>query len=81
VHAPEETTFIEAAEKRVRADSRQFKILGKVFTQGALDRQHIARTGERNLVGKPERMRICGRPKCRWKGNIKTVQDIQCDDT
>jgi hypothetical protein len=38
--------------------------------------RHIACMGEKNnscriLVGKPERERPVGRPKCRWEDNIK----------
>jgi len=41
---------------------------------------HVARTGEKRgvywlLVGKPEGKRPLGRPRCRWKKNIK--MDIQ----
>jgi hypothetical protein len=37
---------------------------------------HVVRTGERRgiyrgLVGKPERKRPLGRPRCRWDDNIK----------
>ena len=37
---------------------------------------HVARMGEnrgvyRVLVGKPDRRRPFGRPRCRWEGNIR----------
>jgi hypothetical protein len=37
---------------------------------------HVARMGEKRnayriLVGKPEEKRPLGRPRCRWKNNIK----------
>jgi hypothetical protein len=40
----------------------------------------VARIGEdrgvyRKLLGKPERKRPLGRPRCRWEGNIK--MDLQ----
>ena len=45
---------------------------------------HIARMEERRgvyrvLVGKPERKRPLGKPKCRWKDNIKMdIQEVLC---
>jgi len=37
------------------------------------------RGGDRLLVGKPERKRPLGKPKCRWDGNIKMdVVEIGC---
>jgi hypothetical protein len=45
---------------------------------------HVARVGEwrsvyRILVGKPEGKRPLGRPRLRWKDNIKTdLQDVGC---
>jgi hypothetical protein len=45
---------------------------------------HVARMGEgrdvyRVLVGKPERKRPLGRPRRRWKGNIKAdIQEVVC---
>jgi hypothetical protein len=47
---------------------------------------HVARMGERRnayriLVGKPERRRPLGRPRCRWVDNIKMdLRDIGWDD-
>ena len=33
----------------------------------------------RVLVGKPERKRPLGRPRCRWEDNIKMdMQEVQC---
>ena len=37
---------------------------------------HVARKGERRgvyrvMVGKPEGKRLLGRPRCRWKNNVK----------
>jgi hypothetical protein len=43
---------------------------------------HVARMGERRgadriLVGRPEGRRPLGRPRCRWKDNIKIdLQDV-----
>ena len=43
---------------------------------------HVARMGERRgvyrvLVGKPERKRPLGRPRCRWENNIKmNLQEV-----
>jgi hypothetical protein len=40
---------------------------------------HVARRGERVLVGKPEGKRSLGRPRCRWKDNIKMdLQEVGC---
>ena len=45
---------------------------------------HVARMGERRgvqrfLVGKPEGKRPLGRPRCRWKDNIKMdMQEVGC---
>jgi hypothetical protein len=45
---------------------------------------HVARMGEergvyRVLVGKPERKRPLGRPRCRWEDNIRMVlQEVGC---
>jgi len=45
---------------------------------------HVASMGEirgvyRISVGKPERRRPFGRPRCRWKNNIKTdLQEVGC---
>jgi len=45
---------------------------------------HVARMGERrgiyrDLVGKPERNRPLGRPRHRWKNNIKMgLQEVEC---
>jgi hypothetical protein len=34
------------------------------------------------LVGKPERKRPLGRPRCRWEDNIKMgLQEVGCGDT
>ena len=49
---------------------------------------HVARMGEgrgvhRVLVGKPERKRPLGKPRCRWEGNIKMdLQEVRggCGD-
>jgi len=49
---------------------------------------HVVRMGEgrgvhRILVGKPERKRPLGRPRCRWQDNIKTdLQEVGggCED-
>jgi len=31
------------------------------------------------LVGKPERKRPLGRPRCSWEGNIKmNLQEVEC---
>jgi hypothetical protein len=46
---------------------------------------HVARMGERRyayriLVGKPERRRPLGRPRCRWVNNIKMdLREIEWD--
>ena len=46
---------------------------------------HVARTGEgkgvyRILVGKPEGKRSLGRPRRRWKDNIKMdLQEVECE--
>jgi hypothetical protein len=32
----------------------------------------------RILVGKPEGKRTAGRPRCRWKGNIKALRREKC---
>ena len=38
------------------------------------------RGGYRVLVGKPEGMRPLGRPRCRWKDNIKMdLQEVGCE--
>jgi len=45
---------------------------------------HVARRGERSgiyrvLVGKPEGKGSLGRPRCRWKDNIKMdLQEVGC---
>jgi hypothetical protein len=46
---------------------------------------HVARKGGerrgifRLLVGKPERKRLLGRPRCRWDDNIKMdLQEVGC---
>ena len=45
---------------------------------------HVGRMGERRgvyqvFVGKPERKRPLGRPKGRWKDNIKMyLQEVRC---
>jgi len=45
---------------------------------------HVAHIGERRglyraLVGKPEGKRLLGRPKRRWKNNIKMdLQEVEC---
>jgi hypothetical protein len=45
---------------------------------------HVARMGERRsvyrvLVGKPEGMRLLGRPRRRWKGSITAdLQEMGC---
>ena len=45
---------------------------------------HVARMGDRGgvfrvLVGKPERKRPLGRPRLRWKDNIKMdLQEVGC---
>ena len=45
---------------------------------------HVARMGERRgvyrvLVGKPERKRPLGKPRRRWKNNIKMdLQEVGC---
>ena len=45
---------------------------------------HVARIGEervvyRVLVGKPERRRPVGRPRCRWVDNIRMdLQEVGC---
>jgi hypothetical protein len=45
---------------------------------------HVALMGERRgvyrvLVGKPEGKRPLGRPRCRWKDNIKMdLQEVGC---
>jgi hypothetical protein len=32
-------------------------------------------------VGKPERKRILGRPRCRWEDNIKMdLQEVECGE-
>ena len=47
---------------------------------------HVARMGERRgvhmvLVGKPEGRRPLGRPRRRWKDNIKMdLQKVECED-
>jgi len=47
---------------------------------------HVALMGERRgiyriLVGKPERKRPLGRPRCRWEDNIETdLQEVGCGD-
>ena len=47
---------------------------------------HVARMGERRgvyrvLVGKPEGKRPLGRPRRRWKDNIKMdLQEVGCGD-
>ena len=46
---------------------------------------HVARLGEergayRVLVGKPERKRPLGRPRCRWVDNIRlNLQEVGCE--
>jgi transcription termination factor 2 len=46
---------------------------------------HVARTGERRgvyrvLVGKPEGRKPLGRPRRRWKDNIKMdLQEVGCE--
>jgi hypothetical protein len=46
--------------------------------------RHVARTGKRRgvykvLVGKSERKRPLGRPRCGWEDNIKTdLQEVVC---
>ena len=46
--------------------------------------RHVARMGEREgvyrvLVGKPEKKRQLGRPRCRWEDNIKMdLQEVGC---
>jgi len=45
---------------------------------------HVACMGDRRgayrvLVGKPEGMRVLGRPRCRWEDNIKIdIQEVGC---
>jgi hypothetical protein len=47
---------------------------------------HVARMGEgrgvyRVLVGRPEGKRPLGRPRCRWKDNIKMdLREIEMDE-
>ena len=49
--------------------------------------RHVARMGKRRgiyrvLVGKPEEKRPLGRPRCRWKDNIKMdLQEVECGST
>jgi len=40
---------------------------------------HVARAGDRALVGKPEGKRPLGRPRRRWEDNIKMdLQEVGC---
>ena len=40
---------------------------------------HVARAGERALVGTPEGKRPLGRPRRRWEDNIKMdLQEVEC---
>jgi hypothetical protein len=47
---------------------------------------HVARTGDRRgayriLLGRPEGKRPLGRPRCRWKDNIKMdLQEVRWED-
>jgi hypothetical protein len=46
--------------------------------------EHVAHMGERRgvfkvLVGKPERKKLFGRPRCRWEDNIMMdLQEVGC---
>jgi hypothetical protein len=44
-------------------------------------REHGGRGVYRALVGKPERKKTLGRPRCKWEDNIETdFQEVKCED-
>jgi hypothetical protein len=60
-------------------------IVGVIISRRIRWAGHVARMGEgrgvyRVLVGRPERKRPLGRPRCRWEDNIKTdLREIEID--
>jgi hypothetical protein len=65
----------------VHIRSTQSNYISVVYMRWA---EHVARAREgrgvyRGLFGNPERMRLLGRPICRWEDNIKMdIQEVGC---
>ena len=67
-------------------ETRDYNIIIRSRKVAIYPSGHIVRMGERRgayrvLMGKSERKRPLGRPRCKWDGNIKTdLQEVGCMD-